>query len=46
MLPDIHPIFIIQIIRCLLQHHAEEDAEESQWESLFGLGIGIIFAIE
>ena len=29
MKPDMHTIIIIQIISCLLEHHAEEDAEES-----------------
>ena len=29
--PDIHPTFIVQRISCSLEHHTEEDAEES-WE--------------
>ena len=28
--PVIHPIFVIQIVSYLLEHHAEEDSEESQ----------------
>ena len=28
--PDIHPIFIIHIIRCLLEQNYEEDTEESR----------------
>ena len=30
MVPSRHPIFIVQIICCLHEHHAEEDAEESR----------------
>ena len=29
MVPDMHPIVAIMIIIFLLEHHAEEDAEES-----------------
>ena len=40
---DVHPLVIIQVLSCLLEHHAEEDAEESRCQDttlFFAVGDG------
>ena len=40
---DVHPLVIIQVLSCLLEHHAEEDAEESRCQDatlLYTIGDG------